>query len=210
LIKIYFNQKPLFLTSFITRELELYYGKDGTAFSNETDPDALREVINSLRYQDLLTGILQHDNEEELLSLVKQQFNVVQAAGGLVYNAAAGFLFIYRRGKWDLPKGKLDEGENLEECALREVQEETGAKGLTSKGTLLRTYHNYTENETDILKETHWFLMEAEAATDLVPQTNEDIEECVWVHPDNMNQYVKNTHPSVLDVLDKGMSALGI
>ncbi len=210
MIKIYFNQKPLFITSTIDRDLDLYYGKDGTAYSDKGDADSVREIVNALRHQDLLAAIICYPDVEHVLSLVKQQFTEVKAAGGLVYNPLSGFLFIFRRGKWDLPKGKLDEGEELGECALREVEEETGAKGLQLKQALLTTYHNYMEGNADILKETHWFLIETRVTGELHPQVNEDIEECVWVLPDGIDQYLKNTHPSVIDVIDKGMSSLNI
>ncbi len=57
-------------------------------------------------------------------------------------------LFMFRRGKWDLPKGKLDPGETLEACALREVEEETGVGQLELKNFLLVTEHTYAERGT--------------------------------------------------------------
>ena len=83
----------------------------------------------------------------------------IQAGGGLVENEQREVLFIFRRGKWDLPKGKLDRGETLEQCAIREVEEETGVGQLQLIRFLLITEHEYVERGKKILKETHWWLM---------------------------------------------------
>jgi len=55
----------------------------------------------------------------------------VWAAGGVVHRsgeAGPEFLLVHRprHNDWSFPKGKLDESETLKECAIREVQEETG------------------------------------------------------------------------------------
>jgi 8-oxo-dGTP pyrophosphatase MutT (NUDIX family) len=58
--------------------------------------------------------------------------SVVRAAGGIVVRASSTggweVAVIHRplHGDWSLPKGKLEPGESAEECALREVREETG------------------------------------------------------------------------------------
>jgi 8-oxo-dGTP pyrophosphatase MutT (NUDIX family) len=210
LIKIYFNQKILFLATHIDPALELYYGQDGTAFLDKVDESAVKEFLHTVRNPDILAGILVHSDLDALLDMVKKEFTVVQAAGGLVHNDAGAFLFIYRRGKWDLPKGKLDDGEELKTCALREVAEETGVKDLEISQELMTTYHTYTENNEEILKETHWFLMTTSDNSDLQPQQEEDIEVCEWVQPDQLQDYLKNTHPSVIDVMDRGMSVLTV
>ena len=118
------------------------------------------------------------------------------------------FLLIYRRGKWDLPKGKLDEGEDLKTCAVREVEEETGIKNVNLQDPLSITYHTYYENGLFILKETHWFLMSVDQVQPFIPQINEDIEKCEWVKTDGLAPYMENTHPSVLEVVKKGTEAL--
>src|SRR4249919_1544763 len=84
---------------------------------------------------------------------------IIKAGGGLVKNEKKEILFMFRRGKWDLPKGKLDPGESIEECAVREVVEETGLKKVELKHFLVTTYHTYTENGKHILKESHWYNM---------------------------------------------------
>src|SRR3954447_7139070 len=92
------------------------------------------------------------------------------AAGGIVENEAGDILWQFRRGKWDLPKGKLDEGETIEECAVREVEEETGLHDIELGELVGITHHFYRENEEDIEKETHWFAMKVSGQQELVPQ----------------------------------------
>src|SRR5206468_6844376 len=97
------------------------------------------------------------------------------AAGGLVFNDDNELLMIFRRNKWDLPKGKLDEGESIEACALREVKEETGLKKLNLIKFINTTLHKYSDpylNE-DVIKETHWFKMYAPDNQQLIPQAVE-------------------------------------
>ncbi|MEP7279651.1 MAG: NUDIX domain-containing protein, partial [Bacteroidota bacterium] len=108
---------------------------------------------------------------------------------------------IFRRGKWDLPKGKLDKGETLDQCALREVSEETGLQNIQLQEFLMATYHTYHENGHFILKESHWYNMTTSDKQKLVPQTAEEISEARWVQPSAINELLNNTFPSVQDVL---------
>ncbi len=125
----------------------------------------------------------------------------IQAGGGLVENERREILFIFRRGKWDLPKGKLDRGETLEQCAIREVEEETGVRQLKLIRFLLITEHEYVERGHKILKETHWWLMKADGIQTLIPQTEEDITEIRWIGSENLNLVLQNTYPAIADVL---------
>lgn len=127
------------------------------------------------------------------------------AAGGLVTNENDELLLIFRRGKWDLPKGKLDEGENIEECAVREVQEETGLKNVTLKEFIGITNHEYFDTYVgqQVDKETHWYAMAAAPGQTLVPQTEEDIEEIEWVRKEVLDIYLNNTYPTIIDIIEK-------
>jgi 8-oxo-dGTP pyrophosphatase MutT (NUDIX family) len=129
---------------------------------------------------------------------------LIQAAGGLVENEKAEILFMFRRGKWDLPKGKLDPGETLEECALREVEEETGVGQLSIKKFLLTTLHEYEELGKVIEKKTHWYYMHANSYQPLVPQLEEDITELRWFGPDDFGIVLRNTYPAIVEVLRAG------
>ena len=92
-------------------------------------------------------------------------------------------LFILRRGKWDLPKGKLKIGEKIRKCAIREVEEECGVDHLEIIRPLDITYHIYKRNEKTILKITYWFLMKTMFDGTLVPQIDEGITEAKFFKP---------------------------
>jgi len=109
-----------------------------------------------------------------------QDFRIIHAAGGIVTDENDEVLMIFRYGCWDFPKGKVEEGEDWETAALREVEEETGLHDITLAEALPNTYHTYTLHDTPILKITHWYTMHAPQQS-LSPQTEEDISQAVWV-----------------------------
>jgi 8-oxo-dGTP pyrophosphatase MutT (NUDIX family) len=127
------------------------------------------------------------------------------AAGGLVLNDKKELLMIFRRGKWDLPKGKLDDGESIEDCALREVKEETGLQKVNLEQFAGLTYHQYfdTYSNQDAIKETHWFKMYAPGMQALVPQTAEDIEIIEWVDKKDVSVKLNNSYPNIIEIIDK-------
>jgi 8-oxo-dGTP pyrophosphatase MutT (NUDIX family) len=152
--------------------------------------------------------VIRSQNIERVLSEVTKQFKLIQAAGGMVCTPEGSILMIYRRGKWDLPKGKLDDGEDLPTCAVREVTEETGIRNLVLGEKVTVTYHTYLEQGSKILKESHWYLMHSASDQKLVPQTDEDIEKCEWVLFNDVKTYLAETHPSIVDVLKKGIQLI--
>jgi len=127
------------------------------------------------------------------------------AAGGLVLNEKNDILMIFRRGKWDLPKGKLDEGEKIEDCAVREVMEETGLTQLDLGRLLVITQHTYFDQwiEKDVIKQTHWYLMKASLDQPLVPQTTEDIESIEWVSKSQLSERLENSYDTIVEVVSK-------
>ena len=125
------------------------------------------------------------------------------AAGGIVENENKEILLIFRRGKWDLPKGKLDEGETIEECAVREVEEETGLRSIQQGELIEVTLHNYIEKGTEIEKETYWYAMKVEGEQKLVAQTEEDIEDIKWVKESELPEYLANTYNNIIDIIEK-------
>jgi len=209
-IKIYFDYKPLFLCDDVDATLQPYVHHDDAVFIDELNLHTVKSMIHEMQDPSIHAGIFFHKDLEELKAAFFKKFTLIVAAGGFVLNEKDQVLMMFRRGKWDLPKGKLGEGEDMRSCALREVSEETGVRRLQIKSELMITYHTYEENEQEILKETEWFLMETDDNGDLQPQQDEDIEVCEWVQADNLQNYLKNTHPSVIDVMDKGMSLVTV
>ena len=141
---------------------------------------------------------------EALRKAFWKKFLVVQAAGGLVLNEKDALLLMMRRGRWDLPKGKLDPNETLEHCAVREVEEETGLRNIRLGEPLVVTYHTYDENGKHFLKESHWYRMKVSGSQSLVPQAEEQITQVKWVAEGELEGFTRNTYPSILDVLDAG------
>jgi len=127
----------------------------------------------------------------------------IVAGGGIVENDEKKILFQFRRGKWDLPKGKLEENETIEACALREVEEETGLKDIRIGELVGITHHFYNENGKDIEKETHWFAMKISGAPTLVPQLEEDITELRWVGEEDLKDYLQNTFNNIVEIIGR-------
>jgi ADP-ribose pyrophosphatase YjhB (NUDIX family) len=127
------------------------------------------------------------------------------AAGGLVLNEHQEILMIFRRGKWDLPKGKLDEGESIKTCAVREVMEETGLTTVELGSLVAITHHTYFDPwiKEEVIKETHWFRMKADSNQPLTPQTSEDIEMIEWVDQNHLNEKLANSYDTIVEVVRK-------
>lgn len=130
------------------------------------------------------------------------------AAGGLVFNENNELLMIFRRGKWDLPKGKLDKGEAIEECAVREVEEETGVTPIDLNNLIDITTHEYYdkwENAT-VLKKTYWYKMYTTSNKELIPQAEEEIQKAEWVAIQHIPEKLTNTYPNIIKVVGKVMA----
>lgn len=138
--------------------------------------------------------------EPSLAKQFKELCTPIEAAGGWVTNPKGEVLFIHRHGIWDLPKGKQDPGETLENTALREVQEETGVQDLTLGTPLHCTYHIYTQEEQVFMKCTHWYAMTSPATTPLTPQTEEGIEKAQWIPPEELDTIIQSSYPATREV----------
>ena len=127
---------------------------------------------------------------------------IIKAGGGLVRNGEGELLLIFRRGKWDLPKGKLDEGESIEACALREVEEETGVKHLALGELISVTWHEYFDKWVgeDVIKETHWFKMDVAGVPALVPQTEEDITAIEWTKKSDLPKRMEQSFITIIGI----------
>ncbi len=200
-IKIYFGNKPLFLCDNIDTAVEPYLHHDDAVFIDELNPHTVKSMIHEMQVEKVHAGVFFHPDLDVLKKAFIKKFNLALAAGGLVQNEKKEILLIFRRGNWDLPKGKLDKGESLEQCAVREVEEETGLKNVSLISPLTTTYHTYHEGARFILKESHWFSMSVKGDQPLIPQTEEDIQEIKWVAAKDIPSFLSKTYPSVADVL---------
>ncbi len=200
-IKIYFNNQPLFLCDALDQTIQPFVHHDDAVFIDELNSHSVKSMIHEMQVDKVHAGVFYHSDLGELKKAFFKKFSLVQAAGGLVQNEKKEILLIFRRGKWDLPKGKLDKGEKLEECAIREVEEETGLRKVKLVAPWIITYHTYQEGARFILKESHWYRMKVAGEQQLVPQIKEDIYEIKWVTPGELGKYMKNSFPSVIDVL---------
>lgn len=147
-------------------------------------------------------GQLTINNEQELQQFMQDKL-IIEAAGGMVMNQVGELLMMKRRGFWDMPKGKLDEGESIEECAVREVSEETGLMNLTIIKKLQTTYHTYLYKGCEAIKPSHWYLMSHAGNEDLIPQTEEDITEIRWVNKEEARSLVDQAYPSIAEMIDR-------
>ena len=206
--KIYFNNKPLFVVSEITKEVEAYLHHDDAVFIDEFNIHTVKAMIHEMELPRIHAGVFLHSDVDAVVRAFKKKLSFVQAAGGLVHTEDLALLLIFRRGKWDLPKGKLDEGESLETCAIREINEETGIEIIQNEGPLCTTLHTYHQFGKHILKESTWFLMRAAKQNEFIPQIDEDIEKCEWVAIDKLAPYMENTHASIIDVVKAGVKQL--
>lgn len=156
--------------------------------------DFLFNLLEKSSLIDIL--ILESDEVEELWSDFRAHFKEIDAAGGLVFNDRKELLLIHRNGLWDLPKGKWEEGETIEDCAMREVEEECGIRDLIRKEHFTESYHTYHMKGFRILKKTDWFVMKSNQES-FTPQTEEGIDQIKWVNPETINW---ETHPSYASI----------
>ncbi len=164
-------------------------------------PDLLFEIRNFLDTTEIRHLEICSDHPKQVLKYLKHHLKYIKAAGGLVKNEKKQFLFIHRLGYWDLPKGKIEAGEKIQNAAIREVEEETGVKISLVKKELPSTYHIYEMEGQIILKRTYWFLMKAYQDQHLIPQSEEGISEARWVSLNEIAKLTENTYPSIIEVL---------
>lgn len=200
-LKIYFGDKPLFLCDAVDEIIQPYVHHDDAIFIDELNTHTVKSMIHEMGQPEIHAGVFYHADLDKLKKAFYKKFTLVVAAGGVVQNEKKEILFIFRRGKWDLPKGKLDKGEKLEDCAVREVEEETGLQRVKFLSPLTITYHTYHEGARFILKESHWFNMKVSGDQKLVPQTEEDIHEIKWVTRKEAEKFFPDSFPSVIDVI---------
>ncbi len=200
-ITIYFDEKPVFLCDEISDELNELMHHPDAVFIDELSTPAINSLLHEIKKEDFHAGIIWNPDLEKLKKAFFKHFVIIEAAGGIVQNEKKEMLFIFRRGKWDLPKGKMEKRESAEECAQREVEEETGVSGLVLKKKVGETYHTYDEYGKHILKISHWFYYTCAKEQDLKPQTEEDITETKWVKTKDIKEPMSNSYENIKAIL---------
>lgn len=142
-------------------------------------------------------------SDKDLLKLFRKQFKYKKAAGGLVHHQLDDrYLFMKRYGRWDLPKGGIEKGENEVEAAVRETQEETGVQDLSVVRFLLYTYHIVHDGTRWRTKQTAWYHLETSSGAPLVPQTEEMIERAEWITAEQIETRLENSFPNIRYVVE--------
>jgi 8-oxo-dGTP pyrophosphatase MutT (NUDIX family) len=154
-------------------------------------------VIKKLNSTDLAEVRLVGKKENKLINKFLKLLPNVVAGGGKVYNANGEILFIYRNDKWDLPKGKTQKNESIEETSIREVEEETGVQGLEIVKPLDTTYHIFKRNGKHKIKVTYWFEMKTTFEGELFPQENEGITKVEWLSPEDIQKALDNSYANI-------------
>lgn len=163
--------------------------------------DQIKEALKVSKNSTKPLKIVLLGKPDQMLKEVISEFKYKIAAGGIVENKDGNILLMKRLGKWDLPKGKLEKGETIEECALREIAEETGASGLSVASSFAETYHTYFRNEKWIIKHTHWYIVHCKDDKELIPQIEEDIEHVAWVDYNTIDIVQIDTYPAIRKLL---------
>ncbi len=202
-IKIYFPNGYLLLTeTFPSRTEGNLPGQTDVFLENPTEAQLLEQIEKLLNGGALMNVNILTNQPQNSFNFIASRFKVIEAAGGIVVNDNKELLFIFRRGKWDLPKGKMDENESPENAALREIEEETGAKQLVLKEKLAATYHFYNNYGEDVLKITHWYFLNSHCDQILTPQTEEDITAIKWFSQNELDLPLSNTFPTISDLIE--------
>ncbi len=163
------------------------------------------EVLSSYNFASLFADgqtqdyivVIDNLDMDAILKKITASLYFVKAAGGIVRNERGDFLFIYRNGFWDLPKGHYEEGETIEQTAKREVLEECGMKYLELKEYLASTFHTYYMHGRKEIKQTFWYCMYCNSSETLVPQKEEGIERLEWIKKEDLPKILAQSYPSV-------------
>lgn len=196
--KVFFNDRTVFFGDDFSRAFVKHKG----LFYKYDNFHELNELVGLFDSLNQITNLyIFHEDILMLFEEFKACFKVIEAGGGVVLNDRGEFLVIRRNGIWDLPKGKLDKGEDFQMAALREVEEETGLHGLHLVDPLMSTYHTYTLKRERVLKKTKWFEMLYRGSVEPVLQAEEGITDYRWATPCETGFIRENSYASILDVL---------
>lgn len=192
---IFIDEIPIYLT-----EKSDFFEESNHFHKDDITIEALLRKVKNKEFESVT---LYHSDLEGLWKEFQWFFRVEEAAGGVVKNNEGDILFIYRNGKWDLPKGKIEEGEQKKEAAIREVEEECGISGLEIVDTLQTTYHVFQRNGLESLKVTYWYEMTTSYSGTLTPQEEEGITQVVFKNAQDIIEAYANTYENIKLLLDE-------
>jgi len=193
----YFNDKTIIITDSELMQLNLPNKIYVCPNYFETD---FTEIVHIIFETETQFIFIHHSDFERMKSNFISQFFVIEAAGGIVEHPKNGLLFIFRRGKWDLPKGKMELNESPELCAAREIEEETGVTNLQRIDKITDTFHFYEENGKMILKISYWYYFKTNFDGNVIPQLEEDITAIQWFNVNELNTPLSNSFQAIKDV----------
>ena len=216
-LKIFINDIPVYILSrgkvnldraygLIIREFETIVPKslvDDVLIQNASfeQVDKLLKLMTDKKFKKVHSITVSSNQKRNLIEYLKGKFSVIEAGGGVV-DKEGKTLLIYRKKKWDLPKGKLDKGETIKRCAVREVEEETGVKVKINQkiGTV---WHTYISNNKYVLKRTHWYAMTCKNDAKMAPQKAEGIKKTVWMDMEEVRDSLQNSYRSIRYVMQE-------
>ncbi len=221
-MKIFINDIPVYILSekkinmdrvygLVVREFETIVPEqlvDDTLIMNASfeQVDHLLKLMTDKKFRKVHAIFISSRNKRELINYIKSKFKVVKAAGGIVEKEGK-FLLIYRRKVWDFPKGKLDKGETIETCAVREVEEETGVKVKLDK-KIDAVWHTYIDRKKYILKKTYWYAMHCTNDKKMAPQKSEGIKKAEWMSIEEVRKALHGSYKSIRYVMQEYMKML--
>lgn len=194
--KVFFNQKPLILTSKIIKSSDskpLIHIK----FSSKN------HILKAIKSKKTKSVYIYHKNIKKLWEIFTKKFPIKDAAGGLVHRSDDKLLFIYRKNRWDLPKGGIEKNELIIEAAQREVKEETGLADLIVIKKIGETFHLFNNGKNYRLKRTYWFEMKSDYKGDLFPQEEEGITSVEWISKKRIPEILENAYENIKGIVQK-------
>lgn len=203
--KVFINNKRLILAN-----NEETIDSKGSTIICLKEPSSVNRVIRThLMNPDNIDLVILSSDLKTTIKAFESNYEIRIAAGGWVWNINQELLMIFRGGFWDIPKGHLEEGEKIEECALREVTEETGLTLLKLDKSIGISRHIYEHKGKMVLKLTHWHTMSTEIDERLIPQTEEGIEEVVWVANGKVDEYLEKSWHSLREFYNDFQNIIG-
>ena len=197
---VYFEERSITVSTSVKKQLSAICNIPGYNSKPEEIPylfDKQQHISNIMVFS------AEGEYAEDTFSRVFSRLIRVDAGGGLVTNKDGDYLLIFRNGKWDLPKGKQEEGEDISVTAVREVSEECGISEIEIEGHICDTYHTFHRDGKFCLKYTSWYKMIYQGDCSVIkPQTEEGIEKVLWTSEENLQNYLGNTYPSIKEVFE--------